>query len=172
MWLSRPRVTGTCRATCQMVRWGWVSSHPGLGRWILLQIKSSVGCPGAGTEGSQRREGFVLCQGPLVPLAPVSGASGSLSSTLRGGHLGRKNENIPDQNFFSEVLTDSWPLSPVRPVPCLCLVFSSRGMDTLRYWTYADPPQGSCLWCVGVWCVVLLLVADSCYPSERHPLSF
>lgn len=66
-----------------------------------------------------------------------------------------KNENRPDQNFFSEVLTDSWLPSPVGLVPCLCPVFSSRGRDALRYWTYVDPPHGSCsMVCFGcgVWC--------------------
>lgn len=66
--------------------------------------------------------------------------------------MGSKNESSPDQNFFSEVLTDSWLLallSPVGLVPCLCLVFSSCGRGALRYWTYTDPPHGSCLWCAG-----------------------
>lgn len=53
----------------QMVREGWVSSHPGLGHWILLQIKSSVGCPGEGMEDSQccARGLWFLC---LLPLGP------------------------------------------------------------------------------------------------------
>lgn len=116
-------------------------------------------------EGSQWGEGFVVVVVVLVPGA--SGSSGScycppplasLFPTLQGDRLGSKNESSPDQNFFSEVLTDSWLLalsSPVGLVPWLCLVFSSCGRGALRYWTYADPPQGSCLWCAeGVACGV------------------
>lgn len=155
---------GTCHATCPDGERGLGFQSPWAGSLDLPSDKERCEVSWGRDGGQPSGRGcFFVCFVLSVP-----GASGFLwllplgplalfFSTLQGGHLGSKNENRPDQNFFSEVLTDSWLLAPVTcwtgPLTVTSFQFLRKGMpsDTGPILIHSMVHVCGVL---GAWCVV------------------